>query len=935
MNIYSLTYKLFLFDFDGTIIDSEKYHFIAYKNAFKKINNEIELSYDDYCKYKHKNDALVIKKLIENNQIDEQILKKIKEEEFVELIKLNGIKLIDGFENFLQYLVLNNKQICVVTNSSKKRVNMILDYLPQLNKIKNWITSDDVTKKKPHPECYIKAISIFNIKISDIIIFEDSYNGFKAIKDIGVDTVLINSPDYIFYNEINCKNKYSSYNSKHIIRYTDTKTIDNKIKLYIEQYKTFSDSIVKNVNLLTSIVKMCEGIVYFAGIGKNNHLCAKIVSTWQSLGIRCNSVYVQDLSHGDFGIFGENDYIVHVSNSGNTLELLNVASYIKKTFGIYQISLTNSNNCKISEFTDIDLVLGNTKIIESDKNNMAPTVSTVLFMTMLDLVGVNISEKNNFTIKQFKRLHPGGALGKQIDIQKPLDCVFIFASGYGSRLRPLTNYIPKVLVNVGNKNILAKIVDYWTPYAKKINVVVNECYKNMVEYYLNDMCTIDHDVICVNIKNDQGNIYTISNAIHDEYINKKILITWCDIYPGYEIPKTIFGNTNIIFTHGNECRYIAENNKIYPDTTGNVIGIYYFSSYKPIICDNEKNDLCDSYTMNYKKFTTYDLPTLIDIGDKKKLDLFINESLNKMFCTRSFNSIEILSPTKLIKKSLNDYGNSIITNEMNWYKNINVECIPKIFEFSENYFIMEKLDNYNSIDDIFDELDVHNQKHIISKIFESLSYLHINIKKIDINISNADIEIEFFGKIIKRTDDIQKLLDCFGKINYVNGSKIDTSFKDILDSLYKIIKSHFSNISEYAIIHGDCQFNNTMINKSLTKICFIDPRGYFGNTKIYGPKEYDYSKVLYALSGYGKFNSDQKYFIKEIVNGNMIIDIENRMDEFIDIIETKSGIGKKILISMVIIHWLGLAQYNKNNILKCISAHYYGIYLYNYYKYLF
>ena len=35
---------------------------------------------------------------------------------------------------------------------------------------------------------------------------------------------------------------------------------------------------------------------------------------------------------------------------------------------------------------------------------------------------------------------------------------------------------------------------------------------------------------------------------------------------------------------------------------------------------------------------------------------------------------------------------------------------------------------------------------------------------------------------------------------------------------------------------------------------FIDPRGYFGNKKIYGIKEYDYAKLLFGISGYSIFD---------------------------------------------------------------------------------
>ena len=81
-------------------------------------------------------------------------------------------------------------------------------------------------------------------------------------------------------------------------------------------------------------------------------------------------------------------------------------------FKILQISITNNSNALIKEFTNINLILGNQKIIEADIINMAPSISSVLFMITLDLIGIYIAESRNITKEEFKKYHPGGSLGK-------------------------------------------------------------------------------------------------------------------------------------------------------------------------------------------------------------------------------------------------------------------------------------------------------------------------------------------------------------------------------------------------------------------------------------------------------------------------------------------------------------------------------------------
>ena len=62
-------------------------------------------------------------------------------------------------------------------------------------------------------------------------------------------------------------------------------------------------------------------------------------------------------------------------------------------------------------------------------------------------------------------------------------------------------------------------------------------------------------------------------------------------------------------------------------------------------------------------------------------------------------------------------------------------------------------------------------------------------------------------------------------------------------------------ITGYDIIHGDTNFSNILINPENQDIKFIDPRGYFSSSKIFGLVDYEYAKILYGISGYDHFNN--------------------------------------------------------------------------------
>ena len=127
---------------------------------------------------------------------------------------------------------------------------------------------------------------------------------------------------------------------------------------------------------------------------------------------------------------------------------------------------------------------------------------------------------------------------------------------------------------------------------------------------------------------------------------------------------------------------------------------------------------------------------------------------------------------------------------------------------------------------------------------------------------------------------------------------------------------------EYSIIHGDTNFSNFLINPDNEDIKFIDPRGYFSKSKIFGLVDYDYAKLLYGISGYDNFNNH--HFCVDSINEKEItftIKTINVSEEFIN------NNFNKVHKMLVVIIWLGLAEYNKNNIWKCITSYYHGLYL--------
>jgi D-arabinose 5-phosphate isomerase GutQ/beta-phosphoglucomutase-like phosphatase (HAD superfamily)/NDP-sugar pyrophosphorylase family protein len=916
------TFDLFLFDMDGTLVNTENLHYKAYQQAFNYFKIPIGLTFDEYCKYAHYNESLMENYVAKYSDIKYADIYTKKKFFFIQLLDFD-LKFIDGAENLLTKLFSLNKKTCIVTHSDSEIIKKICTLLPILNKITKVITKNDYKYKKPFPECYIKALNFFPECVNPIG-FEDSYKGYTALFSSGITSVYIGPSEYYYYKDIAPNNTFVDFNC---IDWTSIKsnhnTYNNYLDLSIDRYTESLDLCRPQMKIIISqiipLIKNSKSNIYLSGIGKCGHVAKKCVSTWQSVGISCHYLNIPDLFHGDFGILQNNDIIIYISNSGNTEELIKCCSYIKNNFNVLQICFTIKMNNDIKKYVDFHYNLAIQPILEIDTINMAPTTSSILFMTLLDIIGVKLGEEKGLTIEKFRLTHPGGELGKITN--NIIDYVVIVASGAGTRLMPLSRYIPKILITFNNKPFIQHMIEYWQTYNKKIILIINSSYYDLVKFYVSDY--FDVKIICFD--GITGTADTIHKSITEEYYNKNILFTWCDILPNHSIDLQKLNDTTI-FTYGNECRYITSNNSVIKNNNGNIIGIYYIKNYIGINKYVIGDDICDVFNSNFSNFYEYNLTSLTDIGDLVKLRKYNNQNIYK---TRFFNEIQVVNNNILLKQSTNEQGNNIIKKEINWYTNLEISGLtPKIYKIDAYSFKMDNL-HFQPLFHYFDTFNKEKQLQIVNMFISNLDKLHQHKQQVvSIESLHKDLYIECYEKVITRISKIKPVIDYFHNTNNiisVNGLVIK-DIQYVINKCHNIIKTNL--LPNYSFIHGDCQFSNTLYDIDNNKLYMIDPRGYFGNTLLYGAAEYDYAKLLYALSGYDKFNNNDEYSVDNIINGNLILNIDN-YDYLYDLLP--SNIYNKTTVALLVIIWLSLTQYNSNNVLKCITAYYYGLYLFSKY----
>jgi thiamine kinase-like enzyme len=146
--------------------------------------------------------------------------------------------------------------------------------------------------------------------------------------------------------------------------------------------------------------------------------------------------------------------------------------------------------------------------------------------------------------------------------------------------------------------------------------------------------------------------------------------------------------------------------------------------------------------------------------------------------------------------------------------------------------------------------------HIYNTILKHLKQLHaFHYDKYDENDSQDIRELlrkETIIKILERYEEIKTIVNQIS-IKSVNNVQL-LDFTTIMEMIKTYIDKIDITTLSLVLIHGDLNFNNILINKYTEELCFIDPKGSFGNLDLYGLKQYDIAKIHFALSGYDMFD---------------------------------------------------------------------------------
>ena len=177
-----MTKKAFIFDLDGVIVDTAKYHYLAWKKIASELGIEFTHEHNELLKGVSRVRSLDIilglgEVEVSQAQKDQWLIQK-NEDYLSYLVDMDQSEILPGVMTVLEFLKANQQPIAL--GSASKNARPILEKTGILSYFDAIVDGNDVSNAKPDPEVFLQAAQKLGISNENSIVFEDSVAGIQA-----------------------------------------------------------------------------------------------------------------------------------------------------------------------------------------------------------------------------------------------------------------------------------------------------------------------------------------------------------------------------------------------------------------------------------------------------------------------------------------------------------------------------------------------------------------------------------------------------------------------------------------------------------------------------------------------------------------------------------------------------------------------------------
>ena len=185
-----------IFDLDGVIVDTAKYHYLAWKRLANDLGFDFTESDNEHLKGVSRVRSLEILLEIGGLTLDDTAKSRLaarKNDWYLDYIrKMDASEILPGVAQYLQGI--RTKGVKTALGSASKNAPLILDRLGISSLFDAVVDGNEVNKAKPDPEVFLRAATLLDVPPAKCVVFEDAEAGIEAAHRAGMTAVGVGKP---------------------------------------------------------------------------------------------------------------------------------------------------------------------------------------------------------------------------------------------------------------------------------------------------------------------------------------------------------------------------------------------------------------------------------------------------------------------------------------------------------------------------------------------------------------------------------------------------------------------------------------------------------------------------------------------------------------------------------------------------------------------
>ncbi len=189
--------KACLFDLDGVVVDTAKYHYIAWKEMAAELGFDFTEKQNELLKGVSRMRSLdILLGIGKINLADTEklLLAENKNNRYLEYVsQMTEEEILPGVSEFLDEL--REQGIQIALGSASKNAPLILDRIHLMEKFDIIVDGNAVSKAKPDPEVFLRCAELLGVEPTSCLVFEDAQAGIEAARNGGMQVIGVGSPE--------------------------------------------------------------------------------------------------------------------------------------------------------------------------------------------------------------------------------------------------------------------------------------------------------------------------------------------------------------------------------------------------------------------------------------------------------------------------------------------------------------------------------------------------------------------------------------------------------------------------------------------------------------------------------------------------------------------------------------------------------------------